>query len=170
MIRLLGSVYHHFLKAEDDSPKLPVLPPVLPAITLSLAIVGEWLWPLDFLDGRTVGWQRWIGLSTIAIGLILGLSGVHQFLRFGTHVEPTKPALTLVVTGPYRLTRNPMYWGFLFLILGLSLIFALEWGLLLLPPLWLALDRIIVVREERYLTERFGSQYTDYLRQTRRWI
>lgn len=48
--------------------------------------------------------------------------------------------------------------------------FSLEWGILSMPFLWLALDRIIVVREERYLLERFGAPYGEYLRQTRRWI
>jgi len=58
----------------------------------------------------------------------------------------------------------------LLLQLGLSLIFDLEWGIVLLPMLWLALDRIIVAREERYLLARFGAPYADYLGHSRRWL
>lgn len=101
----------HLLKADEDSPKLPVLPPVLPAVALLVAVACEWLWPLQFLDaGAGSRWQFWSGVIAVAVGLIVGLSGVFQFWRSGTHVEPTRPALTLVVAGPYRFTRNPMYW------------------------------------------------------------
>jgi protein-S-isoprenylcysteine O-methyltransferase Ste14 len=48
--------------------------------------------------------------------------------------------------------------------------FSLEWGILLTPILWLALDRLVVAREEAYLAAKFGESYREYLTQTRRWM
>jgi len=156
---------------KPDNPALPIFPPALPFASVVLAVTGEWLLPLHFLQMRGAnGWQFWFGLLALIGGLGLGLSGIAAFRRAGTHVEPHKPALRLVTTGPYRFTRNPMYWGFLLLVAGLSLVFSLEWGLILLVLLWLALDRMIVAREERYLAAKFGDGYALYRRQTRRWL
>jgi protein-S-isoprenylcysteine O-methyltransferase Ste14 len=63
-----------------------------------------------------------------------------------------------------------MYVGFLLTYTGLSIAFALEWGLLGLPFLWLVLDRVVVTREETYLSRKFGSDYAHYLTHTRRWL
>lgn len=93
-----------------------------------------------------------------------------RFRAAGTNVEPYKPSTMLVTSGPYRFTRNPIYLGFLTLYTGLCAIFALEWGILLLPFLWLALDRMVVAKEEDYLSRKFGDAYTHYLTHTRRWL
>jgi len=159
------------MRQERDNPGLPVFPPVLPFIALVLAIAGERVLPLHYLADRgTYGWQFWLGLIALVAGIGLGLSGIYAFYRAGTHVEPHKPALKLVTAGPYRITRNPMYCGFLLTIAGLSLMASLDWGLILLPFLWAALDRMIVAREERYLTAKFGDAYVAFQRQTRRWL
>jgi protein-S-isoprenylcysteine O-methyltransferase Ste14 len=156
---------------DQDNPHLPVLPPVLPFAALLLAVAGEWLVPLHFLqDPAAFGWQFWLGAVLFALGFLSGAAGMRAFREAGTNVEPYKPALLLVTSGPYRVTRNPMYVGFVLMLAGLSLALALEWGLILVPALWLALDRMIVVREERYLTAKFGSAYTDFQARTRRWL
>ena len=76
----------------------------------------------------------------------MATSGVQTFKRANTNVDPFQPALKLVTAGPYRFTRNPMYLGMVLFLLGTSLVFALEWGLLLTPVLWLAYDRLVVAR------------------------
>lgn len=114
--------------------------------------------------------QAWIGLLVLAVAVTLPISGFRTFTREGTNVNPFQPALKLVTSGPYRFTRNPMYLGMVLLLLGLSLIFSLEWGLILTPLLWLAYDRLVVVREEAYLSRTFGAPYIAFLGRTRRWI
>lgn len=154
-----------------DNPGLPVPPPVLLLCALVLAGAGEWLLPLRFLQDRgTFGWQFWLGVLAFVAGAAVAVSGVATFRGAGTHVEPHKPALMLVTSGPYRFTRNPIYWGFLLTLAGIGLIASLDWGLILLPVLWLALDRMIVVREERYLAAKFGDAYAAFKRHTRRWL
>lgn len=98
------------------------------------------------------------------------MSAIFAFRRAGTHIEPYKPALVLVEGGPYLFTRNPMYVGLMALHLTVTLVASLDWGLLTLVALALALHYGVVLREERYLTAKFGQPYTDYLARTRRWI
>jgi protein-S-isoprenylcysteine O-methyltransferase Ste14 len=153
-----------------DNPGLPVLPPVLPAVALIAAVVLDWLPPHFLAPPFGVTMQVVAGVVILAVGLWLNVSAAGRFLREGTNVNPREPATKIVSAGPYRFTRNPMYLGMILALLGISLVFSLEWGVILTPILWLALDRMIVVREEKYLSGKFGSDYEALLQRTRRWI
>src|SRR5260221_12163459 len=83
---------------------------------------------------------------------------------------PIRPATTLVVSGPYRWTRNPMYVGMALLTLGAALWRNTWWIVVLLAPALLAIDRLVIAREEKYLRRRFGSDYEAYVRRVRRWL
>jgi len=72
--------------------------------------------------------------------------------------------------GPFRYTRNPGYAAFALTYLGVSLLAGARWPLILLPGLLVLVDWGVIRREERYLEERFGSDYTEYRRRVRRWI
>ncbi len=153
-----------------DAPDLPVLPPVLPLAALVLSILLEWLLPLGYLPPPLSPVTLVVGLALILGFGATGLWGALAFRRARTNIDPRQPALVLVETGPYRVTRNPMYLGFLLLFAGIGLIASLDWSLPLLPLLWLALDRLVVVREEAYLSAKFGAPYDAFCRRTRRWL
>ncbi len=155
----------------DDTPGLMMPPPFFLLIALALAIVLEWLTGLSFLAAPSLlGVQSWVGLIISVAAFALMVSGVREFKQSGTNVNPFQPALQLVTSGPYRFTRNPMYLGMVILLLGISLMFSLEWGLILTPVLWLAYDRLVVAREEAYLTAKFDQPYREFLTRTRRWL
>lgn len=156
---------------ERDNPGLPHLPPTYPVFFLIGAAILDFLLPISFLAAPAfVSAQTLIGAVLVAAGLGLDLWAYRVMQAAGTHAEPFKPTMTIVSHGPFRFTRNPMYVGFLLSYTGLALIFALEWGILALPVLWFTLDRVVVRREEAYLTRKFGPIYTEYLARTRRWI
>ncbi|MBN8941911.1 MAG: isoprenylcysteine carboxylmethyltransferase family protein [Rhizobiales bacterium] len=155
---------------DQDNPGLPVLPPVLPATALVAAIVLDWLPPHFLAPAVGFNLQVIAGVIITAAGLWFAVSAARLFGKAGTNVVPTQPTLTIVTDGPYRFTRNPMYLGMVLGLLGISLIFSLEWGVILTPVLWLALDRLIVVREEAYLKRKFGATYEALLSRTRRWV
>lgn len=155
----------------QDTARLPLPPPLLPAAALALAAAGEWLLPIRLQSGiDTYGWAFWLGMLVVAVGLGAGVWAEVAFHRAGTSANPYTPTRTIVMAGPYGLTRNPIYWAFLLIVAGLSLMLSLEWGIVLLPALWFALDRLIVRREEAYLAAKFGDEYDSYRRQTRRWL
>ena len=88
----------------------------------------------------------------------------------GTNVHPAEPALALVRDGPFRFTRNPMYLALCLVQIALGF-FLNDWiTLLFVVPLALILHYGVVLREERYLTAKFGEPYLQYKREVRRWI
>ncbi|MCD7059523.1 methyltransferase family protein [Pelagibacterium xiamenense] len=158
-------------EAERDNPGLIMPPPLFPLIALAIAVVLDWLVAVPIFPPPGVGELFfWIGIVLILAGVAVAAQAVTNFRAAGTNVEPYKPSTQLVTTGIYRYTRNPIYLGFLAVYTGLCLAFALEWGVLLLPFLWLALDRLVVAREEDYLSGKFGEAYARYLTHTRRWF
>jgi protein-S-isoprenylcysteine O-methyltransferase Ste14 len=140
--------------------------------------VGGFLaaWLLDILlgfevDGEGAGSiQIGLGVAAIAVGGALMFWGLTTFARARTPIIPDRPARQLVVTGPYRLSRNPMYLGLGALYSGLALILNMAWPLVLLPVVLLTLTAVVIVHEERHLRDAFGSEYDEYCRRVRRWM
>ncbi|MEM6665744.1 MAG: isoprenylcysteine carboxylmethyltransferase family protein [Pseudomonadota bacterium] len=155
---------------EQDRPDIVILPPVLLVLALGLAVALEWLVPLDILASWDTPVSLVPGLAIMAVAGVLGVWGVLAFRRAGTHVHPTQPALVIVTDGPYRFTRNPMYLGIILLTIGIGVAASLDWALVLAPIVALVLHFGVVLREEAYLTAKFGAQYKALLAATRRWL
>ena len=84
--------------------------------------------------------------------------------------DPHGTTKHLVTSGIYRFTRNPIYMGFLLMVIGLPLISGWIWGLVLAPFFMLTMSRLVIEREEAYLERKFKSQYTDYTSRVRSWL
>lgn len=142
-----------------------MLPPVLVFLHVIAGIVLDWAYPINF--GHAWGW---LGLVLLAACFLIIAWAKRLFEKAGTNVPPNQPTLAIVKTGPYRFTRNPMYLSFMLGFAGLSFLADAPAMLLLGGALFYFLDRRVIVPEEKYLTEKFGSVYTDYAAQVRRWI
>ena len=105
-----------------------------------------------------------------AIWLALDGAAMIRFRRARTSMVPMRPSTTLVTSGPYRITRNPMYVGMAFLYAGLALALGVVWALNVLPLVLAVVDRQVIAREERYLEAKFGQSYRDYRQRVRRWL
>ncbi|MGL6071641.1 methyltransferase family protein [Craterilacuibacter sp.] len=105
-------------------------------------------------------------------GCALLLSGVAEFIRARTSVNPLRPesASTLVTGGLYRFSRNPMYLGDLLLLGAWALYLGKLLPLLALPLFVLYMNRFQIRPEERALGKHFGMAYQDYCQRVRRWI
>jgi protein-S-isoprenylcysteine O-methyltransferase Ste14 len=107
-----------------------------------------------------------------SLGLVVGVSGMVSFWRAKTTMNPTKPAATssLVMTGPFRFTRNPMYLS-LFLYLLAWAVYLSNWlALLFLPVFVLYINQFQIKPEERALSSLFGPEYAAYKGRVRRWL
>ena len=113
-------------------------------------------------------WWLWIVLA----GALTSLLGVVSFRRAGTTVNPMTPesSSSLVVSGIYKLTRNPMYLGFLLALLGWTIFLSNVPALLCLPAFILYMNRFQIAPEERALAALFGQVFTAYKENTRRWL
>jgi protein-S-isoprenylcysteine O-methyltransferase Ste14 len=109
--------------------------------------------------------------ATVA-GVIVSVSGVASFRRAGTSVNPLKPgsSSSLVCSGVYRFTRNPMYLGFLLILVGWSMILSNFLAFLPIPGFVLYLNHFQIEPEEEVLTARFGQEFVDYRTRVRRWL
>jgi protein-S-isoprenylcysteine O-methyltransferase Ste14 len=107
-----------------------------------------------------------------AIGAAVALAGVHSFRRARTTVNPLKPetSATLVATGVYSFTRNPMYLGMVLVLIAWAVYLASFWSLV--GPAFFALyiTRFQIVPEERVLHKLFGAPFAEYKKRVRRWL
>jgi len=115
-------------------------------------------------------WFDFIALTLCCIGLCLGAVSVFFFLRWHTGIIPFSPTTHIVQNGFYRFTRNPMYLGLMSLQLSCFLGFGNPYSLLMTPVFWAILHYRFVLREEQLLLEKFGGEYEQFLRKTRRWL
>ena len=152
---------------ERDVAGVPLPPPLIYVAGLLLGWVIDLVWP-------TSGPPWPVAVTVAVLGTLAWLwldgSAAMRFKRAGTAVIPFKPSTALVVDGPYRFTRNPIYLGMAALYVGLAVLLGLMWALLLLPVVIVAVDRLVIAREEPYLERKFGTDYVEYKRRVRRWI
>jgi protein-S-isoprenylcysteine O-methyltransferase Ste14 len=143
------------------------LPPAYFGIAVLLMVALFGLLPGPRL---VVGWPRFIGVVGLIAGLYLNIASDRLFKKYDTEVKPFRPSNALVVEGPYRYTRNPMYLGMALALLGIGILFG-TLSPLIVVPLWCwVMNRRFIEPEERDMESQFGEQFTDYRRRVRRWF
>lgn len=150
-----------------DSAGVPVPPPLIYVAGFLLGVAIELAVPVGSLPAVV---EIPAGAIGIVVWLLLDGAAMVRFRDAETSMVPVRPTTALVTSGPYRFTRNPMYVGMAFLYAGLAFLLGLVWPLALLPAVLLAVDRIVIAREERYLEAKFGADYRDYRARVRRWL
>jgi protein-S-isoprenylcysteine O-methyltransferase Ste14 len=155
--------------ADRDIPGV-VAPP--PLIYLGFLALG---WGVGrLIDEPGLGLDRsmrgGIAIVGLALGLFIEAWAAGLFQKAKTAVQPWKPSTSLVTTGIYGVTRNPIYLGFAITYLALAVGLDSPLAIALLIPCLLVVDRFVIQREERYLAARFGADYEAYRRRVRRWI
>lgn len=149
--------------------ELKIPPVIVVCLTGLLMWVVSWnVSRLDFalpLKGILAG-------SLVLAGIAISLRGVMEFRRARTTVNPTKPesSSSLVRSGIYRRSRNPMYLGFLLILSGWAVWLANILAFVFLPAFVLFMNRFQIVPEERALASIFGEEFKAYCSQARRWI
>ncbi len=135
------------------------------------AVVGSELagW-LSLGFGLETQVRRAVSLPLIIGGLLLDGAAAGYFRRLGTAVEPWKPTTSLATGGLYRFSRNPIYLGFAITYAGLAVAMDSVLVLILLIPCLWVVDRLVIAREERYLSAKFGAEYAAYRARVRRWL
>ncbi len=150
---------------------MPIPPDGFVLLSLFITVLLEWLAPVSILPAPALlGPLTPIALVLALAGLALEIAAARALNRGGTSTRPNDAPEALVTTGIFRWSRNPFYCGILLLVAGAMVGFSLEWGVVLLPLLWLSLDRLVIPVEERRLEHAFGQSYLDYAATTRRWL
>jgi protein-S-isoprenylcysteine O-methyltransferase Ste14 len=155
------------MNQKADSPDLVVNPFVIYIGMGLMAALLQLLLPLPFVSTLVA---RIMGVVIMLVNLIIGLPAVRGMLKAKTSPNPNRPTSALVLSGPYRFTRNPMYIGLTLLFAGLMAFFRLPWGLLFTPVVAWLITAWVIRPEEAYLERKFGGEYLKYKETVRRWI
>jgi len=153
----------------QDHPNISpsVHPPILMLIHLLAAFPLNWLFPLPFAFPEILVWA---GYLLVLSGIGLSFNAVSHIVKAHTTLDPHGSVTEVVTSGPYRFSRNPIYLGFVCMLIGFPLIFHSYWGLILSPVLIVSLYRLVIRHEEAYLERKFGDVYNSYRSRVRRWL
>lgn len=150
-----------------DSPGVHIPPPIFYIAAIGGGALLRRYTPL------AIGWDAprviaaWAFVALFAV--LMGWSFLW-FARQKTTIIPNKPAKALVLGGPFRFTRNPLYLSMALLSVGVGLWLNTWWVLILLVPAVILVDRVVIAREEAYLRRRFGAEYDAFTARVRRWL
>jgi protein-S-isoprenylcysteine O-methyltransferase Ste14 len=142
-------------------------PPLIYLIAIVLGIAIHFVWPVPLVP-RAIGTT--VGVIVVLAAVALFITSVHTFRAAGTPVPGNRPTTTIVGTGPYRFSRNPIYLAFSLLQVGLAFWVNSLWLLITLVPAVALMSLVVIPREERYLDTRFPAEYSSYKASVRRWI
>jgi len=134
---------------------------------LALGVLVSWL----VGDPLRASWvtlaSGWLLVVTFVVWNVWALATIA---KHRTALLPGGATTTVIDTGPYARSRNPLYAGMLVASAGVALLVGSTWALLALLPEWALLRWGAVMPEEHYLEAKFGTTYTDYAGRVRRWL
>jgi protein-S-isoprenylcysteine O-methyltransferase Ste14 len=142
-------------------------PPQVYLGSIALGLILHFLRPVSLLP-RGVSSRFGAAVVLLAIGLFF--VAVRSFRAAGTPIPGNRPTTTIVGTGPYRFSRNPIYLAFSLFQLGIALWVNSLWLVLTLLLAVAVMSLVVIPREERYLEARFPSEYSRYKASVRRWL
>ena len=148
-----------------DHADVKIHPPVLLLIHLIAAYLLNRLLPFAFPNILV-----WAGYLLVLVGLGLAFNAVTQFMRAHTTLDPHGSVSEIVTDGMYRFSRNPIYLGFLCLLVGFPFIFKCFWGLILSPLFIVLMNMLIIQHDEADLEKKLGERYISYKSRVRRWL
>lgn len=145
-----------------------VPPPIWALLTVVLMMVLAHFAPLLSLD---FAYRKQLSVFIGIVGGLIDVYSVYLFVRAKTTVNPLKPsASSLIVSGMYKFSRNPMYLGMLIILSACGLYLGALSALLMLPVFVLVMNKLQIAPEERQLRSIFPQDYPVYCQRVRRWL
>jgi protein-S-isoprenylcysteine O-methyltransferase Ste14 len=155
------------MATSTDKPGVAAPPPLLYGGAFVLVLVFHWFWPMPIF-GHAVA--LWLSLALLVLSVGIAAWGIRTMQAAGTNVNPALPTTVTLASGPFRFSRNPLYLALTLLYLGLTLAFNTWWGIVMLVLVHIIMHRGVVLREERYLDQKFGETYRQYRSKVRRYV
>ncbi len=155
------------MNAVKDRPGVYLPAPAIIALAIGVGYGLNDIWPGKIhppLVLHALGWAH----NLVGIGLILWCFWL--FIRRRTTIMPANPVNAFVTTGPYRISRNPMYLGLALVHLGATMATGILWYVATFAVAIVAIRYFVIAPEERYLQQKFGEAYRSYCAQVPRWF
>jgi protein-S-isoprenylcysteine O-methyltransferase Ste14 len=155
------------MENQNDKAWFMPSPPILFIGAIIVGVVLNFLIPIEII---LLSVRLFVGAPLFICFVIIASLTFRAFIKHGTGFDHKKPTVLIITSGPFRITRNPLYLSGIFLMLGAGLILNNIWVLGLTVPVVIALIYGMVIPEEKFLTEKFGKEYLRYKSSVRRWI
>jgi len=143
-----------------------VLPPTYLLIAIVLMLVLHFLLPVYKIV--PIPWNI-LGVIPLACGIALNLVADKAFRQAQTTVKPFEESSALITTGTFRITRNPMYLGYVLILIGVALILRSLTPYAVVPVFAILMDRELIRAEEQMHERQFGRAWLEYRNKVRRW-
>ncbi len=156
-------------KASGAAVRIP--PPVVGIVTIVAGYLAGRVFPILTDFDLPTPLRYWAGGLLVAVSIgVLGAWPAWLFKKTGQNPTPWSETPEIIVLGPYKFTRNPMYLMMVLVCLGFGVMLSEAWIVILTPVLAVALYHIAIKHEETYLEAVFGDSYREYRKAVRRWI
>jgi len=155
------------LSDHKDHADVKIHPPILTLIHIAIAYVAKLILPIPLAVSDLL---KLIGFGLVVAGFLLGVAAFMAFRKARTTLNPHGRVSAIVTDGVYHFTRNPIYLGFLLMLIGFPLNNGTYWGVLLAPVFVITMNRLVIEKEETYLEKKFGKVYAGYKSRVRRWL
>lgn len=143
-------------------------PPFIFAISIGLGFLIHWLWwPAQWFPTSA---SMPVGIFLVLVSVVLFIFATRTFVKASTPVPGNRATTTIVSSGPYGFSRNPIYLAFTLFQIGIAIWVNDLAVLLMLVPALSLMVFVVIPREERYLEKRFPREYPPYKRKVRRWL
>ena len=144
-----------------------IYPPVYFLLAILTMFGLHWVAPVAAWIGNP--WRMFGGVFVL-LGMAIMVVAAKLFHKHETTIKPFEESSALVLSGPYRFSRNPMYLAMVIILFGIAVLLGTLTPLFVIPVFaWLITSQFLV-REEEDLAKRFGEQYLDYTSRVRRWL
>jgi protein-S-isoprenylcysteine O-methyltransferase Ste14 len=152
--------------SDTDHAGVIAPPPIIFAVSILIGLLLDKVVPL----GAWVISGSIPGMFLIGAGILLAATCIYYFRQVGTSANPYSSTEAISSSGPYRFSRNPMYLSLGLIQIGISLLLNNLWIMAMVLPALVVLHYGVILREERYLEEKFSDQYRQYKNNVRRWF
>ena len=156
-------------KNSKDSAAIRIPPPLFFFACLGFGLLLEYLFPIHLMRLSLI-LRVIVGGPFILISGYFALSAFLVLIKNKTPFDTAKPTVTIAKNGSFRFSRNPLYLSLLLLLFGIAVLSYSLWLFITIPILFVLFLFNAVKPEERYLSQKFGEEYSDYKAKVRRWI
>ncbi len=161
---------------QKDSAAVRIPPPLWYLGTIGIGLLLHYFvtpWPIKFTNYITSGGaltQSMTGWALLLFGLGFNITCIVYFRRTRQSPLPHTPTTEIIVSGPYRVSRNPIYLGAGVAQIGIGVLLSNMWIIVLVVPALMLVHYLAVLPEESYLENKFGDEYLRYKNSVRRWL
>lgn len=155
------------MQKDEEQTTKKILPPVYLLLFLLLAVGLHFILPVKKIILPPYNYS---GIALIVLGVVLNIWADALFKKKKTTIKPFEDPTKLEVSGPFAISRHPMYLGMTIILLGTSVLLG-SLTAFISPPGFIIVMKVIFIRfEEQNLEKIFGKEYLDYKQKVRRWI